>query len=57
MDEKTRERDLLIYKREEIYDNLCRVLTNYEYGEYDETDLYYMLVKVQNNWNDIISAQ
>jgi hypothetical protein len=57
MDEKTRERDLLIYKREEIYDKLCRVLTNYEYEEYDETDLYYMLVEIQNNWDYIISAQ
>ena len=57
MDEKTRERELLKCKREAIYDKLCRVLTNYEFGEYDETDLYYMLVEVQNNWDDIISAE
>ena len=40
-----------------IYDELSRVLTNYECGEYGETDLYNMLVKIQNRWEDTITAE
>lgn len=41
-----------------IYDELCRVLTDYEgNGEPerkgDSGMLYEMLVKIQNNWEDI----
>lgn len=51
-------RDMIINKRNSIYDELCRVLTDYE-GNGDEEyvpnpdDLYDMLVKIQNNWDDI----
>ena len=40
-----------------IYDELSRVLTNYECGEYSEKDLYEMLVKIQNRWEDTITAE
>lgn len=55
------ERDCIIRKREEIYDEMCRVLTNYETAEDDdkftEYELYEMLVKIQNNWEAVITAQ
>lgn len=38
-----------------LYDELSKVLTNYENDEYDQNDLYEMLVKIQNNW-DLISG-
>ncbi len=44
-----------------IYDELCRVLTDYEGNGSDERatadDLYCMLVKIQNNWETVITAQ
>lgn len=40
---------------QEIYDKLCRILTDYEMPEdgadpITEDDLYEMLVEIQNNW-------
>jgi hypothetical protein len=49
--------------KKEIYDALCRTLTYYEQGigidnpGVTEGDLYQMLVDIQNNWKDIITAQ
>jgi hypothetical protein len=46
-----------------IYDEMCRVLTDYENREVQsdnidwEADLYEMLVKIQNNWETVITAQ
>ena len=43
-------------EKNNFYDKLCRVLTDYEHPEdhedYEvgEEDLYEMLVEVQNNW-------
>ena len=55
------ERDDIVRKREEIYDEMCRVLTNYETAEDDdkftEYELYEMLVKIQNNWEAVITVQ
>ena len=46
-------------KKKEIYDELCRVLTDYENMEEDTTeeDLYNMLCKIQNSWEDIITVE
>ena len=42
-----------------IYDELCRVLTDYEgYGSEEGAtagDLYDMLVKIQNRWETVLS--
>ena len=54
------ERDYIIRQREEIYDEMCRLLTDYENIEGDmvtEWDLYGMLVKIQNNWESVITAK
>jgi hypothetical protein len=42
-------------KHVELYDKLCRILTDYENLENEvlEEDLYDLLVEIQNNW-DII---
>ena len=53
------ERDYIIRKREEIYDEMCKLLTDYE-NESDmvtEHELYDMLVKIQNNWETVITVQ
>lgn len=48
-------------KRQEIYDELCRALTEYE--EHDPERpigadaLYTLLVKIQNCWEDCITSQ
>lgn len=42
--------------KSEIYDEISRVLTDYEEGFADDTDLYNALVKVQNRWEDTITA-
>lgn len=45
-------------QRQEIYDEMCRVLTIYEESDEDMSDLLYeMLVKIQNNWEDVITQQ
>lgn len=38
-----------------IYDEMCGLLTDYETGEKDvnSADLYEMLVKIQNNWEEL----
>lgn len=43
--------------RNEIYDHICSILTMYEEGLADANDLYNILVEVQNNWENIITAQ
>lgn len=46
-----------------IYDEMCRVLADYENREVQsdnidwEADLYEMLVKIQNNWEAVITVQ
>ena len=45
-------------QKNDLYDEVCRVLTDYEQqdGEdfiVDADDLYQMLVKVQNNWEEL----
>ena len=39
-----------------IYDEISATLTDYEEGFAGETELYNMLVKVQNRWEDTITA-
>ena len=50
-----------IVTRESIYDEMCKVLTNYENAEdgdkFTEYELYDMLVKIQNNWESVITVQ
>lgn len=44
--------------KESIYDEMCRLLTDYEdMNGVTEIDLYKMLVKIQNNWETVITAQ
>lgn len=45
--------------KEEIYDEMCSLLTNYENDNdmVTEHELYDMLVKIQNNWETVITAQ
>lgn len=38
-----------------IFDELSRVLTDYEENKIGEKDLYDMLVKIQNNWDLILN--
>lgn len=50
--------------KRDIYEELSALLTNYEhpedYEDYDDMDweaaLYEMLVKIQNRWEDTITA-
>ncbi len=42
-------------ERDRIYDELCRVLTDYETEGLHIDDLYDMLVKIQRNW-ELITA-
>jgi hypothetical protein len=58
------ERDCVIRQKEKIYDEMCRLLTEYEHledSEYDdrewEAELYEMLVKIQKNWESVITVQ
>mgnify|MGYP003305130555 CR=1 FL=1 len=45
-------------ERDQIYDEICRVLTIYEEYDDDMSDiLYEMLVKIQNNWETVITVQ
>lgn len=43
--------------RESIYNEICRVLTEWETQEAVDDDLYWTLVKVQNNWETIITEE
>lgn len=40
-----------------IYDELSKVLTDYEERKATEKELYNMLVEIQNNWEVIITAK
>lgn len=40
-----------------IYDELSRLLTNYEEGTATKEELYNVLVKIQNNWESVITVQ
>lgn len=44
-------------KKKEIYDEICRVLTDYEEGRCGSEDIYLLLVKIQNQWEDTITAE
>lgn len=51
-------------KKNELYDELSRLLTEYEESDIDNLDafdwleeMYDMLVKIQNNWDDVICAE
>lgn len=54
----------MLETKQEIYDALCKLLTDYEHLEdvedYDnidwEAELYKMLVKIQNRWEDTITV-
>lgn len=48
--------------KQEIYDELCRVITEYEEDNnknvYDNLqDMYNIMVEIQNNWETVITAQ
>lgn len=45
--------------KEDIYDEMCRLLTEYEDGSdmVTECELYDMLVKIQRHWEDVITVQ
>ena len=56
------ERDIIYMEREDIYNEILRTLTNYEIPEDEEhrateKDLYLLLVKIQNRWEDTITAE
>lgn len=50
-------------QKEEVYDKMCALLTEYEHPEecegYEVTaeDLYSMLVEIQNNWEYLIGDE
>lgn len=44
-------------EKQKIYDEMCRVLTDWETQEAVDDDLYNMLVKIQNNWETVITKQ
>ena len=48
-----------VVTKQSIYDEMCAVLTEYEDGSdmITENELYAMLVKIQNNWESVITAQ
>ena len=52
-------RDSIIRDREKIYCEIVRTLTEYENEKdlVDEKDLYRLLVKIQNRWDDVITAE
>ena len=53
----TMNKDELYHFREKQYDEISRVLTDYEEktNGVTEEDLYNLLVDIQNNWETIIS--
>ena len=48
-----------IKTKEQIYDEMCRVLTEYENDNdmITENELYDILVTIQNNWETVITKQ
>ena len=56
------ERDMIFIEREDIYNEIVKTLTNYEIPEDEEyrtteEDLYLLLVKIQNRWEDTITTE
>ena len=56
------ERDMIFIEREDIYNGIVKTLTNYEIPEDEEyrtteEDLYLLLVKIQNRWEDVITKE
>ena len=43
-------------ERDMIYDEACRVLTDYEENLVSDDTLYEMLLKIVNRWEDTITA-
>ena len=45
--------------KQSIYDEMCRLLTEYEEGSdmVNQGELYDMLVKIQNTWETVITVQ
>lgn len=48
---------MLVGERMRIYDDLSKVLNDYEKRKATEDDLYDMLVEIQNSWDAIITAE
>ena len=48
-------------EKEKIYDEICRLLTDYEQANSKNkvlrADFYNLLVKIQNNWESVLTAQ
>ena len=45
-------------ERKQIYDKICRLLTDYEErNDVYPDDLYDMLVEIQNKWETVITMQ
>lgn len=46
-------------EKQKIYDEMCGLLTDYEDGSdmVTEYELYEMLVKIQSNWETVITVQ
>ena len=44
-------------EQQKIYDELSSVLTDYENDVADGEDLYEILVKIQNNWEGVITSK
>lgn len=44
---------------DELYDTLCRLLTDYETREnsVDIKDFYFLLVEIQNNWELMVASK
>lgn len=44
---------------DELYDKLCRLLTDYETREnsVDIKDFYFLLVEIQNNWELMVASK
>lgn len=49
--------DRLTVTKQQIYDELSRVLTEWENQEAEDDDLYNMLVKIQRLWETVITRQ
>ena len=47
---------LVMNEKQKVYDELSRVLTDYENGIAGVTDLYIMLCEIQRRWEDTITA-
>ena len=48
-------------EKDRIYDEMCRTLTDYEHepmsAENAVNDFYDILVKIQNNWEELVSEE